>query len=78
MVSQERLKELIEIKNKQRAALKAEYVKQITDPHKYAKAQGGAVVSSLIFIFIIYCSGIFDINRLCRFNVCITLFFQTN
>lgn len=50
MVSEERLKELIAIKNKQRAALKADYVKQITDPHKYAKGQGGALVSSLIFI----------------------------
>lgn len=65
MVSEERLKELIEIKNKQRAALKAEYVKQITDPHKYAKAQGGAVVSSLIIITIKYSLGYLKIcNKL--------------
>lgn len=61
MVSEERLKELIAVKNKQRAALKADYVKQITDPHKYAKGQGGAVVSSLIFITISYSFGIFYI-----------------
>lgn len=61
MVSEERLKELIAVKNKQRAALKAEYVKQITDPHKYAKGQGGAVVSSLIFITIRYSFGIYYI-----------------
>lgn len=61
MVSEERLKELIAVKNKQRAAFKADYVKQITDPHKYAKGQGGALVSSLIFITLSNSFGIFYI-----------------
>ncbi|XP_054272243.1 NADH dehydrogenase [ubiquinone] 1 beta subcomplex subunit 4 [Macrosteles quadrilineatus] len=41
MVSEDRLKELVEIKNKQRAATKAEYWKQMTNPFRHATGEGG-------------------------------------
>lgn len=45
MVTEERMKELIQIKNKQRATFKAEYMKQITNPHIHALGKGGIPVS---------------------------------
>uniref|UniRef100_A0A1B6KYD0 NADH dehydrogenase [ubiquinone] 1 beta subcomplex subunit 4 n=1 Tax=Graphocephala atropunctata TaxID=36148 RepID=A0A1B6KYD0_9HEMI len=46
MVSEDRLKQLIELKNKQRATLKAEFVKQYTNPHRYATGEGGSIFDS--------------------------------
>ncbi|XP_046670749.1 NADH dehydrogenase [ubiquinone] 1 beta subcomplex subunit 4 [Homalodisca vitripennis] len=43
MVSEDKLKQLIELKTKQRAALKAEFVKHYTNPHRYATGEGGSI-----------------------------------
>lgn len=47
MVSEERMKELIAIKNKQRAASKAEYDRLRTNPYIHARGEGGSIVSNL-------------------------------
>lgn len=53
-IPDERMKELIEIKNKQRAAMKADYLKQILNPYRHATGEGGAPVSTLDLYKVFY------------------------
>lgn len=46
---------LFQEKQQQRAALRAEYLKKIYDPHRHATGQGGYVVSFWPFQNLIFC-----------------------